>query len=169
MTWFFETFVLERFESHFKPCHAAFRELYNSYYNGIGKQFSRPDRGLITRPALFEVVDYRHQVDDRILAVIDQYADQPELLKLIELGLHHEQQHQELLLMDIKHLLSINPLAPAYSDAPQARSIACESQWRAVDGGLYDVGNDGTQFHFDNEGPRSEEHTSELQSRSDLV
>ncbi|MEQ8662751.1 MAG: DinB family protein, partial [Gammaproteobacteria bacterium] len=96
VTWFFETFVLERAERDFRPHHAAFRELYNSYYNGIGKQFPRPQRGLVTRPSLAEVLAYRAAVDARVLALLDTTHDAA-LHATVELGLHHEQQHQELL------------------------------------------------------------------------
>ena len=154
VTWFFETFVLERSESDFAPYHPAFRELYNSYYNGIGAQYPRPRRGLITRPTLDEVLAYRDDVDHRIERVLGA-ADEA-TLATIELGLHHEQQHQELLLMDIKHLLSCNPLHPAYKArgtavAPRTRHAA---HWTRFDGGLMDIGAAGTAFNFDNEGPR---------------
>ncbi len=109
VTWFFETFVLEQIEAHFKPFHPAFRELFNSYYNAVGKQFPRPSRGLLTRPSLAEVLAYREDVDARMTAVIA--AADASTQATIELGLQHEQQHQELLLMDIKYLLSLNPLA----------------------------------------------------------
>lgn len=152
VTWFFETFVLERVEKAFRPFHPAFRELFNSYYNGIGAQFPRPQRGLITRPGLAAVLAYREDVDARMrvqLAAADAHT-----LALVELGLHHEQQHQELLLMDVKHLLSLNPLAPAYAEdkLPQAPGAAFE--WQEYAGGEHDVGHVGNGFHFDNEGPR---------------
>ena len=114
VTWFFETFILERFEAPFVPHHPAYRTLFNSYYNGIGAQFARPDRGLLTRPALAEIIAYRAAVDARMLTLIAQ--EFVAVHDLVELGLHHEQQHQELLLMDVKHLLSRNPLQPAYRD-----------------------------------------------------
>src|SRR3954465_3160362 len=96
-TWFFETFILERFEPGFQPWHPAFRVLFNSYYNGVGEKHARPQRGLLTRPSLDEVVAYRHNVDERMGRLLAAHAD-PELQALIELGLQHEQQHQELIL-----------------------------------------------------------------------
>ena len=94
VTWFFETFVLERFEPGFKPHHPAFRVLFNSYYNGVGEQHPRPQRGLVTRPGLAEVRAYRAAVDERVLDLLARDA-LPDLAALVELGLQHEQQHQE--------------------------------------------------------------------------
>ncbi len=168
VTWFFETFVLERYEPDFRPHHAAYRVLYNSYYNGVGEQFPRPRRGLVTRPSLAEVRAWRRAVDERVLALLDRAdADaDAEMLALVELGLQHEQQHQELLLTDVLHLLSCNPLAPAYRGAaagvrradaaapPNAAASNAPPRWIDCDGGLVDVGHDGRGFGFDNEGPR---------------
>ncbi|MGE4615521.1 MAG: ergothioneine biosynthesis protein EgtB [Gammaproteobacteria bacterium] len=153
VTWFFETFALEPHETKFKPFHPAFRELFNSYYNSIGEQYPRPDRGMITRPSLAEVIDYRHAVDERVRAAIET-ADRY-LLGIIELGLHHEQQHQELLLMDIKHLLSLSPLYPCYRDCARPESRPLESRRPAAfDGGMVEIGRDGFSFRYDNETPR---------------
>lgn len=153
VTWFFETFVLERHEAAFRPYHPEFRYLFNSYYNGIGEQYPRPDRGLITRPGLGEVLDYRHSVDARMRALVA--AAEPALLATIELGLHHEQQHQELLLMDVKHLLSRNPMFPPYrhctaADETPARPLA----WQDFEGGLVEIGHGPFAFRYDNETPR---------------
>ena len=112
-TWFFETFILEPWEAHFAPFHPAFRVLYNSYYNGVGEKHPRPQRGLLTRPSRAEVVAYRQNVDARMLALLGRKRS-PELAALVELGLQHEQQHQELIVTDVTHLLSLNPLFPAY-------------------------------------------------------
>ena len=113
VTWFFETFVLERWETGFQPHHPAFRVLFNSYYNGVGEQHPRAQRGLITRPSLAEVLAYRAAVDARMAQLLATTTD-ADLHALVELGLHHEQQHQELILTDLLYLLSCNPLAPAY-------------------------------------------------------
>ena len=154
-TWFFETFVLEPHEPGFAPFHPAFRVLFNSYYQGVGARHPRAQRGLITRPALQEVLDYRAQVDARMQALLARPTD-PALQALIELGLQHEQQHQELLLTDIKHLLSCNPLAPAYADAAAApaQGVAVPLGWRRLAAGLHAIGHGGAGFAFDNESPR---------------
>ncbi|MBX3619593.1 MAG: ergothioneine biosynthesis protein EgtB [Rhizobacter sp.] len=152
-SWFFETFVLERHEPGFRPFAPAFRVLFNSYYNAVGDKHPRPQRGLLTRPSLDEVRAYRADVDRRVLALLPALPD--EALRLVELGLHHEQQHQELLLTDVLHLLSCNPLAPAYGELPApSASPAAPLRWIAFAEGLATIGHDGAGFAFDNEGPR---------------
>jgi ergothioneine biosynthesis protein EgtB len=153
-TWFFETFILERFESDFQPFDPAFRMLFNSYYQGVGEAYPRPQRGLITRPGLAEVKAYRAQVDGRMHALLAPGAD-GELAALLELGLQHEQQHQELLLTDLKHLLSCNPTNPVYHPQWPLAAVAPQPlRWCAFDGGITHVGHAGEGFAFDNEGPR---------------
>jgi hypothetical protein len=118
-TWFFETFILEKLEPGFQAFQPAFRMLFNSYYNGVGEKHVRAHRGLLTRPSLDEVLDYRQDVDARMNRLIAQHdpGTSGEIFRLVTLGLHHEQQHQELLLTDVKHLLWMNPLKPAMLDA----------------------------------------------------
>ncbi|MEZ5720030.1 MAG: ergothioneine biosynthesis protein EgtB [Burkholderiaceae bacterium] len=159
-TWFFETFVLEPNEPGFEPFHPAFRVLFNSYYNGVGARHPRPQRGLLTRPALSDVLAYRANVEQRMQAVLARQADNAALQSLVELGLQHEQQHQELLLTDVLHLLSCNPLAPAYRDAlPPVAASAQAPDWLEFSGGLCEIGHGGHGFAFDNELPR---HTTYL-------
>jgi ergothioneine biosynthesis protein EgtB len=154
VTWFFETFILERFEANFQPFHAAYRVLFNSYYQGVGDQHPRPQRGLITRPDLSEIKAYRAQVDARMAALLARPASD-ELTELVTLGLHHEQQHQELLLTDIKHLLAQNPLAPVYRAPWPLSSVASvPAQWVGFAGGTVNIGHKGDGFSFDNELPR---------------
>ncbi len=156
-TWFFETFVLEPHEAGFAPFHPAFRVLFNSYYNGVGAKHPRPQRGLLTRPSLAEVLAYRTHVDGRVQHLLAQRADDAKLHALVELGLHHEQQHQELLVTDIKHLLSSNPLFPAYHALqPGAGSSPAQPlAWHGSDGGVVEIGHTGEgSFAFDNELPR---------------
>ncbi len=155
-SWFFETFVLAEAVAGYRPFDPEYRTLYNSYYNGVGEQFSRPQRGLLTRPGLEEVLAYRAHVDRHVTTLLDKGPDVPdELWRVVELGLHHEQQHQELVLTDVKHLLSANPLHPAYHEAPEAPpSQATPLAWHRYDGGVRQVGHEGDAFHFDNEGPR---------------
>jgi len=154
-TWFFETVVLEALEPGYVSAFDGYRILFNSYYQGIGRQHARPARGLLTRPALSEVLDYRRAIDDRLLRHL-QHPLSPAVVDLIELGINHEQQHQELVLMDIKHLFAQNPLLPAYREqaAADARD-AGRQRWRGFAGGLIDTGsNGGDGFVFDNERPR---------------
>ena len=152
-TWFFETFILERYEAGFTPHHPAFRMLYNSYYNGIGEKHARAQRGLITRPSFDEVLAYRHAVDERIGRLLRQGND--DVAALVDLGLHHEQQHQELLLTDVKHLLAMNPLLPAYAAAPLPQSPpVAPMRWLEFDEGVVQIGHDGDGYCFDNELPR---------------
>lgn len=153
-TWFFETFVLERAEPGFQPFDPAYRVLFNSYYQGVGDQHPRPQRGLITRPGMAEVRAYRAQVDARI-AKLFALGLAPELATLVELGLQHEQQHQELLLTDIKHLLSCNPTDPVYHPPrPPAPAVPQPLRWCAFEGGVGEIGHSGEGFAFDNESPR---------------
>ena len=154
ITWFFETFVLERFEPGFQPHHPAFRVLFNSYYQGVGEQHPRAERGLVTRPDLDAVKAYRADVDARMVALLNGPAD-VERDTVVELGLQHEQQHQELLLTDVLHLLSCNPLAPAYREQlVREAEPALPLAWLPFDGGRVDIGRTGSGFAFDNEGPR---------------
>ncbi|MFN7156751.1 MAG: ergothioneine biosynthesis protein EgtB [Acidovorax sp.] len=154
-TWFFETFVLEAHEPGFVPFQPAFRVLFNSYYNGVGAKHPRPQRGLLTRPPLTEVLAYRANVDARMAALLPVVAHNAALCALIELGLQHEQQHQELLVTDVKHLLSCNPLWPAYLPTAVVLPPAAPAlHWQPFEGGLTDIGYAGEGFAFDNESPR---------------
>lgn len=169
ITWFFETFILEPREPGFKPFHPAFRVLFNSYYNGVGAKHPRPQRGLLTRPALSDVKAYRHDVDRRIDALLAGGIDDA-LAALVELGLQHEQQHQELMLTDVKHLLAQNPLYPAYAAEPLGASgPAPELAWCAFDGGLAEIGHAGKGFCFDNELPRHRTYVAPFALASRLV
>ncbi len=156
-SWFFETFVLERAESPFRAFRPAYRELFNSYYVALGPRHPRPERGLLSRPPLEEIRAYRADVTARMLAALDAGPDDT-VLALVELGCHHEQQHQELMLTDFKHLLSRNPLEPAYrspvSDAAPTAVVPEGGAWLRFDAGLRDIGHDGAGFCFDNELPR---------------
>jgi len=174
VTWFFETFVLERFEPGFRPHHPAFRVLFNSYYHGVGEQHPRSQRGLVTRPGLAEVMAYRAAVDERVSALLGRgdlpSAARAEIATLVELGVQHEQQHQELVLTDLKHLLGCNPLAPVYRPAwPLAAVAAVPHGWCRFGGGLVPVGHAGDGFAFDNERPRHAVHLAPYALGSRLV
>ncbi|MGB0114948.1 MAG: ergothioneine biosynthesis protein EgtB [Ilumatobacteraceae bacterium] len=161
-TWFFETFVLEPLEPDFDPVDPLYRMLFNSYYETIGEQYPRSARGAITRPGIADVADYRARVDQRVVDLLsDRTGRFGDADPIVELGIHHEQQHQELLLMDIKHVLSRNPLRPSYRSV-DSRHAGCTTSavptWVDVDGGLVEVGRDADGFSFDNERPRHRVH-----------
>jgi len=169
-TWFFETFILEKYEEEFQPFQPEFRVLFNSYYNGVGEKHPRPQRGLLTRPPLSQVREYRANVDLRIATAIEFNGHNPRFQALMELGLNHEQQHQELILTDLKHLLSLNPLAPVYLPvAPHATSAAPPLSWVPFARGLVMIGAQGESFCFDNELPRHEHHLEAYALASRLV
>ncbi len=159
ITWFFETFLLERFETGFRPFDPAFRVLFNSYYQGIGEQYPRARRGLVSRPTLAEVKRYRADVDARMLVLIAAHGDDDaEFAALVVLGLQHEQQHQELILTDIKHALAGNPPSAGYARRwPMAAVQPQPMRWFGHEGGLVELGYDAAldgAFCFDNETPR---------------
>ena len=148
-TWFFETFVLEPYAAGYRPFDPAYRYLFNSYYNALGERHPRPERGMLSRPSLAEVLAYRRHVDEAMLARNDLPAE------LVQLGLHHEQQHQELILTDLKHLLSRNPLHPTYrGGALDPASAAPPLTWIDLPSGIREIGHAGSDFCFDNELPR---------------
>jgi ergothioneine biosynthesis protein EgtB len=155
-SWFFETFVLQSATPDYRPFNPQYGFLFNSYYNAVGARHPRPSRGALTRPPLEDVYAYRRLVDERMIALLERRGGVAEdLAPVTELGLNHEQQHQELILTDIKHLLSLNPLAPVYRGrGARPAGEAVPPAWREYDGGLVAVGHAGEGFAFDNEGPR---------------
>lgn len=159
-SWFFEQFVLGR-DPAYRPRDPAWNYLFNSYYQSVGPMHARPQRGLLSRPSLDEVRGYRQYIDDAVSELLNR-DDDPELAALVELGLQHEQQHQELLLTDIKHAFWCNPLQPAYRAALANPVKAKTLPLRFVDGreGIIEIGHRGDGFAFDNETPR---HRSLLQ------
>ena len=157
-SWFFETFILEPFDSAYRVFDPDFAYLFNSYYEAVGPRHPRPQRGMLSRPTVDAVGAYRDHVTTAMLRLIDKAGEAVwgEIAPLIELGLHHEQQHQELILMDIKHVFSVNPLRPAYqAPRPYALPNAPPAHnWVEFAGGLEEIGHTGPGFAFDNEGPR---------------
>ena len=157
-SWFFETFILKKYSDGYREHHPKFGYLFNSYYNQIGKMHPRPDRGLLSRPSADDVRAYRAHVDGAMRALMEE-ADEAlidAVAPLVALGLSHEEQHQELLLTDLKHALFQNPLAPAaYERTPdQTLPESAPLAFETMEGGLCDIGWDGEGFAFDNEGPR---------------
>jgi ergothioneine biosynthesis protein EgtB len=156
-SWFFETFLLQPLLPAYAPFEPAYAVLFNSYYEAVGPRHPRAQRGLLSRPGIAEIAAYRAHVDQGMARLIATHATSswPALAPLLELGLNHEEQHQELILMDIKHVLSCNPLLPAYHPAPPTEHrSAAPLGWVEFAGGLRQIGHDGTGFGFDNEGPR---------------
>jgi ergothioneine biosynthesis protein EgtB len=152
-SWFFETLVLEELPGY-APFHPDFRVLFNSYYQSVGAQHPRPERSVLSRPSLYEVRAYRRHVDAGILRLLDAGAA-ASVLAVVELGLHHEEQHQELILTDLKHAFSRNPLRPAYRERrPEPAGPVQPLRWHALDAGLREIGHAGPDFAFDNERPR---------------
>jgi len=156
-TWFFEEFLLAPSLHGYRRYHPDFAYLFNSYYEQVGERHARPMRGLLTRPPLEDVRAFRAHVDEAMVRLVEEAEDDTwkRLEPLLELGLHHEQQHQELLLTDLLHAFSLNPLAPAFrAPAPRESLDAPSPDWIRVDGGIHAVGHDGDGFAFDHEGPR---------------
>ncbi len=159
VTWFFENFIAAPYAPDFKPFHPGFAYLFNSYYETVGTFFPRLQRGLLARPTVEEVYRYRAHVDRVIVDAIDTVRDKcwPEVARRIELGLHHEQQHQELLLTDLKYNFAFNPLRPAYQSERNPSGPPAEPRplgWTEFDAGIRLIGYDGRDFAFDNERPR---------------
>ncbi len=171
-TWFFETMVLKPHKQDYEPVNPEFAYLFNSYYNTVGPQYSRPHRGLITRPGVTDVWAYRRHVDEQMGELFER-ADEgrvqiPE--DLITIGLHHEQQHQELIVTDLKHLLSFNPLYPVYREVAWPSSTQVPNhRWHDGPDGVIEIGHGGSGFAFDNETPRHKVFLQPFQVGSRLV
>jgi ergothioneine biosynthesis protein EgtB len=171
-SWFFEAFILDKANPSYKSIHPLYTYLFNSYYIQVGERWLRPNRGLLSRPTVKDIFEYRKFVDENVLKLIEK-ADEKIFNKfapIIEIGLNHEQQHQELLLTDIKHVLSINPLNPVYS----AREVIVqndfpEMKWINFDGGIFKIGNKDNEFCYDNETPRHKEFLNPFMLASRLV
>ncbi|TGE28038.1 ergothioneine biosynthesis protein EgtB [Hymenobacter metallicola] len=173
-TWFFETFLLGEYQPGYQVFHPDYAFLFNSYYNSLGSRVNRADRGTLSRPALADVYAYRTHVDAQMLALLQRQAELPEsFAALLELGLQHEQQHQELLVTDIKYILSTNPLAPAYlpasADAPVSDAPGPPAAWLPVRGGVHRIGYEGAGFCFDNEQAPHEVYVADFSLQNRLV
>lgn len=153
-TWFFEEFIL-RGDPTYAEFDPTYRFLFNSYYEAVGPRQPRPQRGLVTRPGVVEIGRYREYVQDAVVRALDAGRVDERELDLVELGCNHEQQHQELLLMDIKHLFSAHAFAPVYVERASDPDVPPTPQsWRRVAGGITEIGHDGVGFAYDNESPR---------------
>jgi ergothioneine biosynthesis protein EgtB len=155
-TWFFETFLLAPNVAGYQNYTDRYGYLFNSYYEAVGPRHARPARGMITRPGVAQITDYRRYVDDAVLRLLERAR--PNVAEFVELGLHHEQQHQELILTDIKHAFSLNPLQPIYAEATQKSDRETPpTNWLSFEGGIHSIGHHGKDFAFDNEGPAHDE------------
>lgn len=175
-SWFFETFILQSFAKNYTCFHPKYNFLFNSYYEAVGERHPRPKRGLLSRPTVDEVMQYRHFVDAGMQRFFETLDDPTfETVKpLLTLGLHHEQQHQELLLTDIKHILAINPLRPAYKanfhePAEETTPQVPPLEWIGFSGGVKQIGYAGPDFVFDNETPRHSVVVEDFKLASRLV
>ena len=171
-TWFFETFLLTEHLPGYKAFHPAFRNLFNSYYNAVGDRPLRALRHTLSRPGLDEVRDYRRHVDEAMTRLLSQELS-PAALDLVALGLNHEQQHQELILTDVKYGLALNPLRPAYRNSdnggPKSQRTAPTMRWQRVSEGVYPIGFEDDGFAFDNENPRHNVYLAPYRLASRLV
>jgi ergothioneine biosynthesis protein EgtB len=172
-SWFFETFILRDAVEDYRPFTSIYSYLFNSYYIKAGERFTRAKRGLLSRPTVEETFKYRKHIDNSMLKFLENCSDK-ELMKfnfLCELGLNHEQQHQELIVTDIKHVFSINPLHPKYTadDPPFAEEVTPPADWLQFYGGIYEIGHEGNSFAFDNETPRHKTYVEPFEISSELV
>jgi ergothioneine biosynthesis protein EgtB len=177
-SWFFETFVLKPLEHSYRSPSSIYDFLFNSYYNLIGDRWSRPQRGILTRPTVKEVFTYRAHVDAAMEHLLSRLTD-AELISIeptIILGLNHEQQHQELLLTDIKHVFGQNPLHPVYAAKPDRPNMVLtpslrlpQVDWVSFDEGLFEIGHAGEEFAFDNEYPRHRTYVGDFKLAATLV
>ena len=165
-TWFFERVVLQEYEPGFKPFNEDYYFVFNSYYESFGERLYRPHRGTLSRPTVSQVMDYRKAITARTTDFMDQVTEDqwPEVAGLIELGIHHEQQHQELFVYDIKHILACNPLRPVYRepDTKGEAAFAPDLKWIDFEGGLHQIGAEPGGFAYDNEFPRHQVFTRDF-------
>jgi ergothioneine biosynthesis protein EgtB len=173
VSWFFETFLLEPWtQPAYRPLHPQYKYLFNSYYNAVGDKYPRPQRGLLSRPTVTEIYEYRAYVEQHVLDLLEcaDPADLVRLAPIVTLGRHHEQQHQELLVTDLKHMLSHNPLHPVYVGRPsQSPTAVPPITWSDFAEGVYWIGHEGPDFAFDNEERRHREFIQRSRLANRLV
>ncbi len=172
-TWFFESFILVKYLKYYQIFNDKFHLIFNSYYKSMGHHWVQGDRGQLSRPTVLEVKKYRKYVDDHLGRLLNRLIDKgnsEEVILLLELGINHEQQHQELLFMDIKYNFAINPLNISYVKEQYPGSLPCSSKYLTIADGVYEVGQgDGQQFFYDNETPRHKVYIQSVSIRSSLV
>ena len=164
-TWFFDEFILKEFEPNYQCYHKQYNYLFNSYYKSKGEHWTRAQRGLLARPTVKEVYAYRNGINERVAGLIEKNKSDSRFMKMIEIGIHHEQQHQELMLMDLKYNNSINPLDLNYRDFSQDSYQLGPQSWLKVNEGLYEIGRElnTESFAFDNESPEHKFHLRDFE------
>ncbi|MFC3415366.1 ergothioneine biosynthesis protein EgtB [Algoriphagus hitonicola] len=167
-TWFFEQFILVPFAKNYQIYHEDFAFLFNSYYNHAGKRVLRPNRGLMSRPPVREVMKYRAYISEAMVDLLNNPIENPEILERIELGINHEQQHQELLIYDLKYILGYQPTFPVYGSAFQTNETSRGKLFKVPEG-LYEVGFEGSGFSYDNEHGRHKVFLEEFEISDQLV
>ncbi len=169
-TWFFEEFILKHYKPNYQLYNEDFAFVFNSYYETLGKRVVRSDRGNLSRPSVAQVYEYRHYVTKELEELLSQHISEA-IKALLLVGIHHEKQHQELLLTDIKYILGNNPLLPAYTNQiKEHKSIAISNQWIAITEGIYEIGHlDTSQFHYDNELGRHKTYLHDYRICNNLV
>lgn len=171
-TWFWEAFVLRKFDKNYKSINDQYNYLFNSYYVQVGERWTRSNRGLLSRPTVEQVYEYRHDVDKAMFNFFTETDDKDihNMNVNINIGLNHEQQHQELMLTDIKHVFSINPLYPVYKENSTETSREIQQiKWIEFDEGVKEIGYNGNDFFYDNEKPRHKVYLNSYQLASRLV
>jgi ergothioneine biosynthesis protein EgtB len=155
-SWFFETFCLAALSERYRPIREDANFLFNSYYNAVGERIARDRRGMLSRPSIGEIFGYRREVDRRMAVALSEASEEAlrTISPIVEIGLNHEQQHQELILTDLKAAFGRNPTRPVYRDVPKTERAADSLRWIDHRGGLASIGHDGSGFAFDNEAPR---------------
>jgi ergothioneine biosynthesis protein EgtB len=172
VTWFFETFVLKEAGKNYQELNPLYNFIFNSYYVQVGPRHTRAHRGYLTRPTVKDVFDYRKYIDEQMIDFISKCSEEEldKFTPVIEIGINHEQQHQELLLTDIKNVFSANPLHPVYSEKEfPSINVVPEIKWITFPEGLYETGHDGNGFSYDNELPRHKEFLESFHLSSRLV
>jgi ergothioneine biosynthesis protein EgtB len=170
-SWFFEIFLLEKYVAGYEPYHPQYSFFFNSYYVQVGEKQDRTQRAFVSRPTVDEVVEYRHHVTEQMLTMIQSVDDSAweELEPLVTIGIQHEQQHQELMLTDIKHIFWNNPLRPVYHNRELDQSNASKMTWIPFDAGLYWIGHEAEGFAYDNESGRHQQYVENFELGSRLV
>jgi len=168
-TWFFEEMILTPFSSDYKKFNDNFNLLFNSYYKSAGKHWLQAQRGQLSRPTVLEIKDYRRYVEDQMIEFLNSSDSNEKALFLLELGIHHEQQHQELLLMDIKYILGTNPELPKYQNSQRKQVPTPVIDWFSITEGIYEIGHEGKAFCYDNELPRHKSYLHKSEIRTSLI